>query len=84
MTNLYSNRGLNDSDEEDHNPWGFKERGLEENVEIDDVEEKGFEPRQQEEDDIFLFKQSAGSLPVSLFSSSILTPSGSMYSPLLS
>lgn len=57
MTNLYSNRGLNDSDEEDHNPWGFKERGLEENVEIDDVEEKGFEPRQQEEDDIFLFKQ---------------------------
>lgn len=40
MTNLYSNRGgYGDSDEEDNNPWGYKEPGLDNNnFDVDDVE----------------------------------------------
>jgi hypothetical protein len=38
MTNLYSNRGYGDSDEEDANPWSYKEPGImESNFEADDV-----------------------------------------------
>lgn len=42
MSNLYSNRAFNESDEEEDNPWSYKERGLEANFEVDDVEERGF------------------------------------------
>jgi|JI9StandDraft_1071089.scaffolds.fasta_scaffold414209_2 hypothetical protein len=56
MTNLYSNRGLHDSDEGDDNPWAYKDREHEANFEVDDVEERGFEPRQEQEEDIFVFK----------------------------
>lgn len=55
MTNIYTNRGYNDSDEEE-NTWGYREKGLEGSFEADDVEERGFEPRQQQEEDIFVFK----------------------------
>ena len=55
MTNVPSARGYNDSDEEEGN-WGYRERGFENNFEADDVEERGFEPRLQQEEDIFVFK----------------------------
>ena len=48
MTNLPSNRGFNDSDEEEQG-WGYRDRGLQGNGDGDDVQERGFEPRLQPE-----------------------------------
>lgn len=50
---MQSNRGMADSDEEED--YGYRERGLE-GAGDDDVEERGFEPRLQLEEDIFVFK----------------------------
>lgn len=50
---MYSRKGQNDSDDEED--YGYRERGLDMN-DGDDVEQHGFEPRQQIEDDVFIFK----------------------------
>jgi len=53
MSRYQTARGVDDSDEEEE---GFRERGLEGANDNDDVEERGFEQRQQQDDDIFIFK----------------------------
>ena len=60
MTNLYSRQGgyHNESsdEEEEPNAWGYSAGVMQDNYDADDVEEHGFEPRQEQEDDIFIFK----------------------------
>ena len=55
MSNFYARQGGYSSEEEEQSPWGYRAPEVENNFD-DDVEENGFEPRQEQEDDIFIFK----------------------------
>ena len=50
---MYTRNGENNSEDEEE--YGYRQRGIGFG-DADDVQEHGFEPRQQVEDDIFIFK----------------------------
>ena len=47
MSNFYARQGGYSSEEEEQSPWGYRAPEVENNFD-DDVEENGFEPRQEQ------------------------------------